>query len=165
MNKHLRIVIAQGIFLIIVVSALYFMYPRAEVDVNGNSVRFSSINANVIMISENPDFSNPRYIDLTDIENISFNLNPGKYYWKSDNGIISGFKNEFTIDSKVGLSIIRTENESDLVNVGNVKIKVSKSDNGVMVGHIILEPEESENISDKENEGYTGGQTEWNYLI
>lgn len=160
MNKHLKIIIGQGIFLVMVITALYFMYPRAEINVNGNFVKFNSINANVIIISENPDFSNPRYINLNETKNFSFNLSPGKYYWKSDNGVISGFKNEFTIDSKVGLLINRSENESDLVNVGNVKINVTKSEGGIMVGHIILEPDEREGINDK-NETYTGRQAKW----
>ena len=94
MNKHKIMIIRQAIFLILVIVLLYSFYPRADVDVNGNRVKFNSINANVIMISENPDFSNPRYIDLSDRKNISLNLNPGTYYWKSDNGIIEGMKND-----------------------------------------------------------------------
>lgn len=160
MNNHLKIIIGQGIFLMIVLIAIYFIYPKTGLEVNGNSVNFKSINANVIMISENPDFSNSRYIEVGEGKNSSFNLKPGKYYWKSDNGIISSFKNEFEIKSEVGMMINKTENESNLVNIGNVKLKVSKSENGMMVGKIILEPSENEKIEDK-NESYTGGQGEW----
>lgn len=137
-------------------TVIYSLYPKTEAVVNGNFVNFNSINANVIIISENPDFSNPKYLDLSERKNISFNLNPGRYYWKADNSIIEGLKNEFTIESQVGLSINRTENETDLVNIGNVKINVTKNNNGVMVGHIILEPEESEKIEDSGE--YAGGQ-------
>lgn len=146
----------QAVFLVLVIALLYSFYPRANVDVNGNWIKFNSINANVIMISENPDFSNPRYIDLSEGKNLSLSLNPGTYYWKSDNGIIEGMKHEFTIESEVGLGINKTENETDLVNIGNVKINVTKGGDGVMVGHIILEPDESEKIEDKGN--YAGRQ-------
>jgi hypothetical protein len=151
------IVLIQVAILAIVVIGLFALYPRAQVNVNGNFVKFNSINAKVIVMSENPDFINPRYLDLNEIGNVSFNLKPGTYYWKSDNGIIEGMKNEFTINSEVGLAINRTENESDLVNVGNVKINVTKGKEGIMVGHIILEPEQDEKIDDA-GENYTGRQ-------
>ena len=157
MKTHIKIVMGQAMFLMLVVAGIYFIYPRANVDVNGNFVNINSINAKVILISENPDFTNPRYIETDKVKNISFDLKPGTYYWKSDNGIVEGFKNEFTIDSKVAMNINKSENESDLVNVGNVKINISKGKDGVMVGRIILDTGESVEIEDK-NESYTGRQ-------
>ncbi len=158
MNKHIKVIMAQGIFLVLVLTVIYFVYPKTEIIVNGNLVDFNSINANVIIISENPDFSNPRYLDAEKGKKVSFELRPGTYYWKADNGIIEGLENKFTIESEVGLGINKTENETDLVNIGNVKINVTKNKEGVMVGHIILEPEESEKIEDKPEEKYTGRQ-------
>lgn len=145
MNKHMKVIIMQGIFLLLVLSAVYFLYPKVNVNVEDGLVKFDSINAHVIIISENPDFSNPRYIDAG--ENVSFDLKPGKYYWKADNGIIESLEKEFVIESEVGMKIERDENGSELVNVGNVKINVTK-EGGMMVGHIILEPDESEEIED-----------------
>ena len=63
MNKHIKIIGIQAIFLIAVLIVIYFLYPKTEVNVNENLVDFKSINANVIIISENPDFSNPRYLN------------------------------------------------------------------------------------------------------
>jgi len=151
----------QMIFLVAVLTVIYFAYPKAEAIVNGNSVNFNSINANVIIISENPDFSNPSYINVSEKNNVSFILEPGEYYWKSDNGIIESWKNKFTIKSEVGLKIKRNqskENESELVNIGNVKLNITKGEDGVIVGHVILSPDESEKIEDSGN--YTGRQTE-----
>jgi hypothetical protein len=158
MKKHMKIIIVQGIFLVVVLSVVYILYPKTNINLNGNLVSFNSVNANVIIISENPDFSNPFYLNISEKNNISLILQPGTYYWKSDNGIVQGLKNEFTIESEVGLNINRVENETDLVNIGNVKINVTKDDNGVVVGHVILEPDESEKINDSGN--YTGRQTE-----
>ena len=157
MKHNIWIITGQGIFLVLVIALIYNYYPKTSADVNGNWVKFETINANVIMISENPDFSNPRYIDLTESKNISYNLDPGTYYWKSDNGVIEGISHKFTIDSEVGMNLNKTENESELVNIGDVKINVTKNDNGVMVGHIILEPDESEKIDD--NGSYVGRQS------
>ena len=157
--KHKAIII-QAIFLIIVLAAIYFIYPRTSVDVQGNSIQFKSMNANVIILSENPDFSNPRYLDLEEGKNISINLNPGKYYWRASNDLIEGLKKEFTIESEVGMKMEIEENASRLVNVGNVKINVSKTRDGMMVGHIILEPEEGEEVENQQDVKYTGGQND-----
>ena len=138
MNTHIKIIGVQGIFLVLVIIALFIFYPRANVDVNGNFVRFNSINANVIVISENPDFSNPRYLSLNETKNVSLNLKSGTYYWKGDNGIIEGVKKEFVIQSEVAMEINKTENESDLVNVGNVKISVKKNQNAFEFGKKIV---------------------------
>jgi len=158
MKKHIKIIMAQMIFLVLMFILIYFIYPKTGANVNGNLVNFNSINANVIIISENPDFSNPIYLNVSEKNNVSLILEPGKYYWKADNFIIQGLKNEFIIESEVGLGINRIENETDLVNIGNVKINVTKSDNGIMIGHVILEPDESEKINDSGD--YTGRQTE-----
>ena len=150
MNKHIKIVAAQALFLLIVMAGIYFIYPRTDAYVNGNAVSFESVNAKNIIISQNPDFSNSRAIDIN--KNVSLNLEPGVYYWKASNNLIEGWSRKFEIDSEVGLEV---ENDSELVNIGNVKVNVTKSREGVMVGHIILEPDEKEKI---ENGNYEGRQ-------
>ncbi|VVB78286.1 Uncharacterised protein [uncultured archaeon] len=157
MKKHVIIITGQVMFLVLALCLLYYLYPKATIDVQGDWATFNSINANVIMISENPDFSNPRYIDLSDRKNLTFNLEPGTYYWKPDNGVIRGWKNEFTIDSVVGLSINKSDNESNLTNIGNVKINITKTKDGLMVGRIVLEPDESQGIENT-NETYIARQ-------
>ncbi len=156
MNKHIKIIMIQVIFLVLVFSILYFLYPRTNVEVEGNLVNFRSVNANVIIISESPDFSNPRYLDLAEGKNASINLKPGAYYWKAGNNLIQGWRRAFKIDSEVGMEIKKEENESELVNIGNVKINVTKSKEGTMIGYIILEPNQSEEIEDSGK--YTGRQ-------
>ena len=162
MNKHIKIIIAaQMIFLIIVASVLYFFYPKTNLNIGGNLVSFNSINANVIVLSENLDFSNPRYIDFERRKSISFALESGTYYWKASNSLIESLKNKFTIDSEVGMRIDREkDNESELVNIGNVKINVTKTKSGTMLGHIILQPNESEKIEDEADDKYIGRQNE-----
>jgi len=166
MNKHVKVILVQVIFLTVVFTIIYFMYPKINVDIDGETVSFNSINTNMIIISENPDFSNSRYLDIEERENVSFNLKPGTYYWRVANNYIEGLKNEFTIESEVGMKIDRkTENdvgeneedESELVNIGNVKLNVTKGQEGVLIGYIILEPNESAEIEDKD-EKYTGRQ-------
>lgn len=156
-KKHVKIiVVSQIILLAAALIAMYFLYPRTDFTLEGTLVRFSSLNANVIIISENPDFSNPRYLDFGERNNLSFDLKPGKYYWKASNNFIEGLKKEFVIQSEVGMKVDIKEgtNQTRLANIGNVKINVTKNKQGMMVGYIILDANQSEEI---ENSGiYTG---------
>lgn len=154
-NTHKFFIIGQAVFITLILSGIFILYPRADFELNGNKVNFKSINANVIILSSNPDFSNSRFVDI--IENVSFNLRPGVYYWKAGNGIIESFSNEFKIESEVGLQIIEKDDEKELKNVGNVKVNVSRNNDGVFVGRIILEPEEKEKIEEGEYVGRQAG--------
>ena len=142
--RHKIFIVAQVAFILIILGVLLILYPRARLELDGNKVNFNSINANIIILSANPDFSNPRYIDIE--ENISFSLKPGRYYWKAGNGIIESLSKEFEIDSEIGLRILEKNDSYELQNVGNVKVNITKTKDGGFVGHIILEPEESEEI-------------------
>lgn len=154
--KHKLFIIVQLILVVAVLVGIFVLYPRASLELSGNTVRFSAGNARLIVLSNSPDFSNPRYIDIKD--NVTFNLKPGTYYWKASNGIIESFSDEFRIDSEVGLQILEKNDSYELKNVGDVKINVSRTSDGRFVGRIILEPEQAEEI---ENEGvYTGRQDE-----
>lgn len=161
MNKHMKVIMLQLVFLVVVGVVLYILYPRTTLDVEGTSINLKSVNANVIVLSENSDFSNPRYLDVQKGEETEIELYPGKYYWKASNNYIEGLKQEFIIDSEVGMKIDTAggdEEDASLVNIGNVKINVTKGEDGGMIGHIILEPEESQEIANEEGERYTGRQ-------
>ena len=154
--KHKMFIICQAIFVVATLAAILVFYPRASLDLIGNKASFRSLNANVIIISSNPDFSNPRYVDIND--SASFNLKPGTYYWKASNGVIEGLSKKFRIDSDIGLKIVEKDNEHELKNVGDVRVNVTKTKNGTFVGYIVLEPEESEEIENEEDKAYTGRQ-------
>ena len=158
MNQHMKIIIGQVIFIVLALALVFMLYPKTSMGVNGNAVSFNSGNADVIIISENPDFSNPRYLDFGNESNLSFSLKPGTYYWKPANNFILGMAKKFTIESGVGMKIEKQGNESDLVNAGDVKINVTKTKEGITIGYIILEPEEGEMIEDSEDINYTGRQ-------
>ena len=157
--KHKWFILCQAIFVVATLVAILVFYPRASLDLIGNKASFKSLNANVIIISSNPDFSNPRYVDIND--SASFNLKSGTYYWKASNGFIEGLSKKFMIDSNVGLEIVEKDDERKLRNIGDVKVNVTKTKNGTFVGYIILEPEESEEIENEEDKAYTGRQADY----
>lgn len=150
MLNHKIIIIMQIIFVAVALLALYILYPKAKAEISGNAIVFDNENAKFLIISENKNFENAGYIEISD--NLSLSLKPGTYYWKTSNGIIESIAKKIVIESEVGMKI---ENESEIVNIGNVQLNVTKNKEGIMVGNIILEPEQKEKI---ENLDYIGGQ-------
>ena len=150
---HKKIIILQAVFIIGILLVLYLLYPKTKAEILGNTIAFDNDNAKFLIISENSDFSNARYIEIK--ENLSLSLKPGTYYWKTSNGVIESITRKFVIESEIGMKIDSNENESQIVNIGNVVMNVSKNKDGVMIGNIVLEPEEKEKI---ENADYAGRQ-------
>jgi hypothetical protein len=140
-----KIIMMQAIFLIGIAIAIFIFYPKMKIEVNGSNLNFNSINANAILISDNAEFSNARYVELGKGEEVNLNLKPGTYYWKASNKYLEGIKQKIEIDSEVGMKI---ENES-IENIGNVKINVTKNSQGELIGHVILEPEQAEKIENE----------------
>ena len=125
---------------------------------NGNVVKFSSLNSDTFIISQSKDFSAPRYVTF-EKKNVFVNLEPGVYYWKPTNNVIAGLTKKIDIPSEVSLQIDRNktlEGNVEIENIGNVKVNITKNRSGVIVGYIVLEPEESRRIEDKGI--YEGGQ-------
>jgi len=141
----------QGIFLITVITALYIIYPKASVNISGNIIKFERGNANLIIISENPDFSNARYFE---INNSIIRLKPGKYYWKASNNYLEGMANELIIPSEVGLNL---ENSS-LENTGNVEINVTQENEEGEKELVILGIQAEYPVNDTNKTVYEGGQ-------
>lgn len=151
------IILVQVLFICLVLVVLYFLYPNVDVSVSGDFVKFYSDDDSIIEISMTEDFSDPRYLDMANFSNVSFDLEPGTYYWRSYNGLIKGRINQFTIESVVGLGIEGEGNDTNLINIGNVRLNVTKNKDGQMIGRIILDVEGGVNI-ENEGEEYIGGQ-------
>src|SRR3989338_235197 len=150
-KNHKTIILFQIVFLVVVVTGLYFFYPKVEQNVSGNIVKFHSGNSDFIIVSKSPDFSSPRFVNF-EKEDVYVQLEPGIYYWKPANNLIKGVTRELIIESEVGVKINRNEsNESvEIENIGNVKINITKDQEGKTVGYIILDTGEKEKIDDKE---------------
>lgn len=149
-RNHHYFIIGQIVFLLFIGGLLYYNYPHVDYVVNGNVVKFSSLNSDTIIISTSEDFSAPRYITF-EKKDVFVNLEPGVYYWKPVHSFMKGWTGIIEIPPEVGVVLNNNQNNSNatIENVGNVKIKVSKTQDGVMVGHIILEPEENESVENK----------------
>lgn len=149
--KTKSVILIQTVFLAIALMAVYLLYPKINASVAGNTIRFETGNVNILVLSDNPEFNDSRYIAV--YNNLTINLSPGTYYWRAGNGVIWGVSHRLDVNSEVGLRL--NENDSELENIGNVKVNVSRTSDGSLVGQIILEPEQAEKI---ENGTYVGRQ-------
>ncbi len=141
------IVIVQAILIFGILLFVFASYPRISVNVLGSVVNFNSSNTKIIVISQSPDFSDAKYVEIK--ENLSLRLAPGVYYWKARNNLLEGFENRFSVDSEVGLNIERENNDTELVNMGNVRVNITRDKGGILAGHIVLDPNETQTIEDE----------------
>lgn len=143
-----KMIITEVILILLIVIMIYILYPKIDYSISGEVVRFTSENSDLMIFSENIDFSNPKYVNFENNKAI-VKLEPGKYYLKAANNFVKGFVKVIEINSKVGLGINRDESdEVEIENIGNVKINITKTEEGITVGYIQLSPSDSEEIED-----------------
>jgi hypothetical protein len=123
--------------------------------VTGNtSILFSFENAESILIDDNPEFTSPETINVKDSPVVR--LAPGTYYWKVQ-GVLKSEIRKLTILSEVNLKLKKSEQGYEVVNSGNVALNVEVYDNETLAGKMILEVDESKNVSGTK---FIGGQAE-----
>ena len=89
--------------------------------------------ANTILIDDNSEFTSPRIITE------SANLEPGKYYWKT-NGIST--KKQFKIDTEVTIALKTiSNNKFNIENQGNTDIRITNK----LTGAAVIEPKQNIN--------------------
>ena len=110
------------------------------------SILFEFEKADLILIDDNLDFSSPQRIYVED--NLVINLKPGVYYWKVSGALESDVR-ELTIESEIDLKLKEsgTKDVYEVVNSGNERLNVDVYDHGLLSGNIILEKDESSEVS------------------
>jgi len=161
-SRTSKVVIAVQLIIVVIAFGLVLMfwprtdYPRNGAVIHGRVVDFEIKNADFIIIDDNPDFTSPSRIDLTDDKNkIRVMLEPGTYYWKII-GIFEGGIQKFVIPSEVGLKL----NDSILENTGNVPVNVSKQSDSGISGLIIIDVSMEHPVDEKEKTIYRGEEYE-----
>lgn len=108
-------------------------------------VLFEFERADYILIDDNKNFTSPEKIYAED--NLVVNLEPGHYYWKVV-GALSSEVREMTINSNVELKMKKiAEDRYEVVNSGNVNLNVDMYNKGKYTGSVILDIDESKNVS------------------
>ena len=119
--------------------------PLNDVNTTNEKVLFEFANAEKILIDDNINFTSPEEIAAED--NLVVNLKPGHYYWKIV-GLMESEIKEFTINSEIDLKIKKLRDSYyEITNNGNSKLNVDVYDNGGLTGSIVLDVDDSKNVS------------------
>jgi hypothetical protein len=152
-----QLAIVVGALMFVILFAPKTIYPLNNGYYDDSVINFNFRNANIIVVDEDPMFSSPQEIDIREVNITKIRFPPGKYYWKAI-GILESPVKSFTINSKVGLEY--KEQNSSIVNVGNVKINVSEENSKGISGLAIVDIGIEYPVDPKEDTLYRGEEYE-----
>ena len=138
------ILAATVIILMLTVFSL-FATLRSSQKVSGNVVLFSFKSGNVILIDSDLQFKEPRNITAKDNEVIS--LKKGVYYWKIEDAIPEDVV-QLTADSDINLKLKKSTEGYDVVNSENTTLNVDIYKKGALVGNVILDTNNDNQVSE-----------------
>jgi hypothetical protein len=120
--------------LVLIVSVGYaqplVIAPLDEYESLNGEVLFEFERADVLLIDDNEDFTSPDEYEV--VEGLVVMLEPGVYYWKVV-GVLRSEVRKLTIQSKVELKLVETDDGFSVVNVGNVRLNVDVYDGDELV--------------------------------
>ena len=129
--------------------------PSGRFNTTKGTVLFEFANADKILIDDNANFTSPDEIYAED--NLEVNLKPGHYYWKIV-GLTQSETREFTVESEVNLKMKKqSDGKYELVNSGNSALNVDVYDKGKFTGSVVLDVDESKNVSGTKFIAQSGG--------
>lgn len=118
--------------------------PVDSYETADTSVLFSFEKASHMLIDDNPEFSSPEEIFIED--DLVVNLEPGVYYWKVK-GITDSKIRKLIIESRVDLILRKNRDKYEVINAGNIRLRIDVYENETLQEEIILEVDESRNVS------------------
>jgi hypothetical protein len=116
-------------------------------------VLFSFERAEVLLIDDNMDFTTPKEYAVED--GLEIDLDPGIYYWKVS-GVLGSEVRSLTIESRVELALIESDEGFSVVNAGNVRLNVDVYDGDELVSKKKLGVGDEVAGGDKYVGGYDG---------
>ena len=128
--------------------------PFDDTTTSNTSILFAFDKGENILIDDNPEFTSPESIYAKN--NLVINLKPGTYYWKVS-GLVQSEVRKITILSSIDLRLRESGEKYEVVNSGNTRLNVDVYDNDALVGNVVLDVDESENVSGNK---FIGGQDE-----
>lgn len=136
MTTTRKVLIAEAVLVLGIFVYLYVSFaPTGYAPLSGQSILepnfvFEIGNGEIIILSSSPDFSNP--ITLT--EGSEVDLPVGTYYWKVKNWFRESDVKTFTLESNVGIDVIKGINTDRVQNSGTVPVDVKEKNSGITTG-------------------------------
>ncbi len=122
----------------------FVISPLDGLETTNTSILFEFGKADTIFIDDNTEFTSPILINAEN--DLVVNLKPGTYYWKIK-GIGESKIHTLTIVSEIELRLREVGEKYELTNAGNLPLDVEIYNNSLFQGNVVLEVEESENVS------------------
>ena len=125
--------------------------PLDKYESLNGEVLFEFERADVLLIDDNQEFTSPDEYEV--VEGLVVVLEPGIYYWKV-RGVFGSEVRKLTIQSRVELRLVETEDGMAVVNAGNVALNVDVYDGDELVEKRKVEVGEAVDGGDKYIGGY-----------
>lgn len=139
-RKLHKYVVVELVALVGIILVLTVFTPKIiGIEREDESTFFKFRNAHTILVDDNKDFSSPEKITDREIE-----LDPGKYYWKAVGILGESEQGNFSIDSRVVVSMKVEERKAYVKNEGNVPVNATEKRGGVITGRMVIEEGEEE---------------------
>ena len=157
MSKHIWKIdlVVIGISVLILMGLVGYARPLViapfdEYESLDGEILFEFERADVLLIDDNADFTTPDEYRVVGGERVE--LEPGVYYWKVS-GVLGSEVRKLTINSRVELELIETEEGMAVINAGNVRLNVDVYDGDELVERMKL------GVGDisEEGDGFIGG--------
>lgn len=157
MSKHIWKIdlVVIGISVLILMGLVGYARPLViapfdEYESLDGEILFEFERADVLLIDDNADFTTPDEYRVVGGERVE--LEPGVYYWKVS-GVLGSEVRKLTINSRIELELIETEEGMAVINAGNVRLNVDVYDGDELVERMKL------GVGDisEEGDGFIGG--------
>ncbi len=157
MNKYIWKIdlVVIGISVLILMGLVGYARPLViapfdEYESLDGEILFEFERADVLLIDDNADFTTPDEYRVVGGERVE--LEPGVYYWKVS-GVLGSEVRKLTINSRIELELIETEEGMAVINAGNVRLNVDVYDGDELVERMKL------GVGDisEEGDGFIGG--------
>lgn len=157
-NKEKKIIIAEAIFVAVVLVYLFFatspnqVYPLQGMTIIEPDFNIEIENGEEVLLSVDESFANPIVLK----EGSEITLPVGVYYWKVRSRFRESEVKSFTIKGHVGLDIKERSENYELQNSGNVDLNVTKEKKG-LTSSMTLDVGQSEEVEEDDSK-YEGEQ-------
>jgi hypothetical protein len=129
--------------------------PLDGYESSSDKILFEFDRADVLLIDDNMDFTTPKEYGVSEEKIVR--LDPGVYYWKVK-GVLGSEVRTFTVNSRVELELVETEDGVAVVNAGNVRLNVDVYDGEELVERKKLSLREESEIRNQESVKIVGEQ-------
>ena len=148
----LELLFVIGVFTYFLINSPQAIAPTGDIITDNFTFEFK--NARELLISTNPEFTNPIILK----KDFKINLPPGTYYWKVRGLIRESEVRNFTIKTRAEFILNESKTRYKLTNLGNVILNITEKSHNKTIGELIINVGESKEVEKKNQTSFEGKQ-------